>query len=182
MEYINKTSRPKAIFQSFLILICAIGGLLLKYFLSPNKYNGGNENQRHYFSFNFLLFIIILMVIVFIIIIIFSRITLKIIVDESDKTIKVELIKRFRIKSTTYIVNLSEVQYSKQEFEYYEKYAKRIEITHSITNEKFGTLLINDSKLIDYFENLKLQTTQVLRQKRLAKKALKKNRTIKHKY
>ncbi len=179
MDYIKKTSRLKAVFQSSLIILFAIGGLVLKFFLSPNEYNGGNENQRHYFSFNFLIFIIIVSLIVLIIIFLFSRIPSKIILDEHNKTLKIEFIKNFRVKSKTYVINLSDVQFSKQEFEYYRNMKKQIETTYSITSEKIGTLQINDSKLIDYFEGLKLQTVQVLRTKRLAKKALLKKRKIK---
>ena len=174
MEFINNniTSRNKLYKYFSLGTAFLLISFCLKFVLAPTDVQEGIRHSRRMLSYNEFIIFSSMAVFAYLISGISTKIILKLIVDENKKTLYVEMINRFKFKTNSYTVKLSETQISQSIIE-----NKGTKITSLILNNKdFGTLTINSLDfnnieiVVNYFENLKKINAQQLRQKRLLKK------------
>jgi hypothetical protein len=171
MEFINNniTDRKKLLKHSSFVLVPLLVTFFAKYFFASKEVQEGIKHSRRMFSLNEFLFFSIGAVIVFVISTIASRIYLRIMVSEENKTLSIDVIEKFKVLPKIYVIKLSETQISHSETETKGKmYYSLILNTKSYGEFHIQELHFVDIKvLIDYFEGLKLINAQQLRQKRL---------------
>lgn len=171
MEFINNniTDRKKLLKHSSFILIPLLITFFGKYFFASKEVQEGIKHSRRMFSLNEFIFFSIIALLGFILATIASRIYLRILVSEENKTLTIDVIEKFKILPKTYVIKLSETQISHSEIENKGKmYYSLLLNTKSYGEFHIQELHFKDIKvLIDYFENLKLINSQQLRQKRL---------------
>ena len=149
------------------------GSLLLRYLFSSEEVRTGLKYSRSGLSFNNLIFFSIATFLFAAIAVTYSRIILRLSVTESDKTLCVHYIERFRIKPKIITVPLSKVQISK--YIYHDTRTEKDYHLLSLTSKALGTLNINEFDfkeikiVVDYFENMKLLTADRIRKKRFEK-------------
>jgi hypothetical protein len=172
MEFINTkiTDRKKLLKYFLYILIPLVASYFLKYYFASKEVQEGIKHSRRMLSYNEFLFYSIGTLVVFLIISLASRIVLKLVISDADKTLTVHLIQKYKFTPTVYTVKLSEIQINKYEYESKGKSYDSLQLT----NVQFGKLNITEldfvelKQVIEYFENLRLITASQLRQKRLS--------------
>lgn len=171
MEFVNTkiTNRKKLLRYFLFILIPLVASYFIKYYFASKEVQDGIKHSRRMLSYNEFLIYSIGTIVIFLTISIASRIILKLVISDNDKTLTVHLIDKFKFNPTVYTVKLSEIQINKHE---YESNGKNYD-TLQLTNKHFGRLSITEldfielKQVIDYFENLRLITASQLRQKRI---------------
>ena len=181
MEFINtKITDRKKLLKYFLFIIIPLeSSFFVKYYFASKAVQDGIQHSRRMLSYNEFLFYSTTALIVLLITSLASRIVLKLVISDTDKTLTVHLMEKFKFKSKTYTVKLSETQINKSEYKSKDREYNSLQLT----NKDFGTLNVTEldfvelNKVIEYFESLRLITASQLRQKRLNSIRRKKNLT-----
>jgi hypothetical protein len=179
MEFINSNiSNRKKLFKYLLLLIVPlIITYTLKYLFASKDVQEGIMHSKRMLSLNEFLFFSIFAVIAMFGMLFMSKIILKIVISEADKTITVEFIDRFRIYPKTYTVNTIETQITKQMIPKKSsgQFSNKDYYSVTLKNKSFGELNMTEldfleiKQIIDYFESLRLKAAEQLRNERLAR-------------
>lgn len=175
----NTNNRKKLCILSFVVFVLFSLSAFFDYYFAPPEYQTGKKHSVYWLSYDELIFAISSMSLFSIFIATYSKIILKIKIDEISKTLSIEVIERFKIKPKTYTFPLSKVKITKElnpnandKYNYNAKYVPHALI---LSNEEFGDIYINDvdfieiNKIIEVFEEMRLVASVKLRSQRLTK-------------